>query len=273
VFLGNDSARDFRLRERSGYPCPPYAACEALNRAVPASAGVLFVGEARGSFYRGPLLAATVFDYPVLVDLFAASSTIADVHRRLRQANMRYVFFNGAEAQRIAGYRIFDWTDARSRALFERWWAGHLDLRWKAGWLEVYEIVARGVRVRTAALQAVHAPWAEYDALVNRERRVGEAMRASRWDEAAALAEELVKAEPGVAGAHDLLGQCCAFRGKDRKALEEFRRAVALGLVSSQVHYNASVILRRLGRDAEASRELQLAGALERTQGEWQAPR
>jgi hypothetical protein len=158
VVLGLEKERDYFLAGRPSYPCPPYAACEAMNAVLPPRAGVLFAGEARGYFYRGRLVAATVFDFPVMLDVCAASRTTADVNRKLKQLGMTHVFFNEAEAGRIAGYRIFDWPDARQRELFDRWWTGHLKLAWQAPWLEVYQIVPAGVRERTAALRFVQAP-------------------------------------------------------------------------------------------------------------------
>ncbi len=255
VVLGLEKERDFFLRERPSYPCPPYAACEAMNRGLPGKAGVLYVGEARGSFYQGRLVAATVFDFPVLLSVCAESANPADVNRRLKQFGLSHVFFNGIEARRTVGYRQLDQPTDRTQELFERWWGDHLQLTWKAGWLEVYEIVPAGVRERTAALKLVHAP--EYQALTSLDRKAMVALQRRRLEEAEASARALVLRAPRVARAHEALAEVLSYRGQNQEALEEFRKAQALGLVSSQVHYNMSLLLRRLGRESEAAREYQ----------------
>jgi len=255
VVLGLEKQRDYFLAGRPSYPCPPYAACEAMNSLLPPRAGVLLAGEARGYFYRGRLIASTVFDFPVLLDVCAASRTPDDVNRKLKQLGMTHVFFNEAEAGRIAGYRIFDWPDARQRDLFERWWTGNLSLVWQVPWLEVYRIVPAGVREKTAALRFVQAPLEEYKALSGLEGSALQALQQSRFPDALSAAKELVKRAPGVARSHELVAQVLSFQNRDRESLAEFRKALALGMVSSRVHYNMSIMLRRLGDNAGAAAE------------------
>ena len=265
VAVGAERERDFLLRERPSYPAAFYAAGEAMNALLPPRAGVLYVGEARGMFWRGRLYAATVFDFPVLIDICNASKDEAGIARKLKQMGLTHVFFNEGEAQRTAGYRLFDWPTPRARALFERWWTTRLKLMWKAGWLQVYEIRPGPVAERTAALGYVHAPFDEYDALQKLDRSATVAMSQGRIPEANAAALEVVRRAPGVARAHELLGQTWGYLGKERQALEEFRRAVALGLISSQVHYNMAVVLRGMGRGAEAAKEFAVANDIDLT--------
>jgi len=228
-----------------------------MNAGLPAGAGVLFAGEARGSFYRGRLAAATVFDFPVLADVCAESATTRDVNRKLKQMGLTHVFFNWAEAQRISGYGIFDWPTPRARDLFERWWTGHLSLAWKAGWLAVYEISPSGVKECTAPVEFVHAPAKEFQELSGLERAAVSGIQQGRGGDALESARELVRRAPRAALAREVLAQAFACSNQDRKALDEFRRAVASGMVSSQAHYNIYVLLRRLGRPEEAAREYQ----------------
>jgi tetratricopeptide (TPR) repeat protein len=255
VTLGLERERDYFLAGRPSYPCPPYAACEAMNARLPEKAGVLFVGEARGCFYRGRLLAATVFDFPVLIDVCEESRNPADVNRKLKQLGMTHVFFNEAEASRIAGYRLFDWPDRRSREVFEQWWGRHLQLVWRAPWLEVFAVVPAGVRERTAALKYVFAPPVEYSELSALEGKALHALEQNRLEDAYSASRELVGKAPGIARSHEVLAQVLSFRNRDGEAYAEFRRAISLGLVSPQVHYNMSVILHRLGRKSEAEAE------------------
>lgn len=250
--LGQDPERDFMLRQRSSYPAPSYLACEAMNRGLPRDAGVLFVGEARGSFWKGRLIAATVFDRPPVLRIFSESRDLAQAQRRLRQLKATHVMFNSLEARRIAGYRLFDWPDARSRALFEAWWTGRLRRLWSVDYMDVYAIESGGVKPATAPLHLVHAPFDEFERLQALESRAIEAMSKGRIDEARGLADELVKAAPGVAGAHEIHAQALAYAGKPREALAAFRRAESLGLVSAHMRRNIAIVLQQLGRTAES---------------------
>ena len=74
---------------------------------------------------------------------------------------------------------------------------------------------------------------------------------------------------PRIARAHELRGQALAFQNRDAAALAAFRKAAALGLESAQLHYNASILLRRLGRSAEADREAERSAELDRQAGVW----
>ncbi len=261
--LGAERERDFLLRERPSYPAAFYAAGEAMNAMLPPRSGVLYVGEARGTFWRGRLVAATVFDLPPLIDVCTASRDETEMAKKFRQMGITHVFFSDGEAQRTAGYRLFDWPTPRARSLFERWWATRLRLMWKAGWLRVYEIRPAPVAERTAELGYVFAPFDEFDALQRLDRSAAVAMTQGRIPEANATALEVVRRAPGVARAHELLGQSYAYMRRDRLALDEFRRAVALGLISSQVHYNLAVVLRSMGRAAEAAREYGVANGID----------
>ncbi len=260
--LGQDPEREFMVRQRSSYPAPAYLACEAMNRGLPSDAGVLFVGEARGSFWRGRLSAATVFDIPPVLRIFSESRDIAHAQRKLHQLKVTHVMFNSLEARRIAGYRLFDWPDARSRELFERWWTSHLHRIWSVDYMDVHAIVPEGVKTVTAPLHFVHAPFDEFDRLQALEGRAVDAMTKGRVDEARALAEELVKAAPRVAGAHEVLGQALAYQGKPREALAAFRKAEALGLLSGHMRRNMAIILQQLGRTAESQQAFREAAEL-----------
>jgi hypothetical protein len=270
--LGAENDRDFLLRQRSSYPAPPYAGTEAMNAMLRPGAGVLYVGEARGAFWHGRLVAATVFDLPVLVDVCAASRDEAEIAKKLRQMGMTHVFFNLGEAQRTAGYRLFDWPTPRSRALFERWWSTRLRLLWKAGWLQVYEVARTPVAQRTAALEYVHAPFDEYDALQALDGAAGEAMHQGRYADAHAAGLELVRRVPDVARSHEVLAQSLAYQGHFGPALAEFRKAVALGMISSQIHFNMASVLQALGRAAEAAKEYQAASGLDAAWSRTDAP-
>jgi hypothetical protein len=259
VVAGLEPERDYFLRERSSMPCPPYLACEAMNRDLPKGAKVLFVGDARGVFYKGPVIAATVFDFPPLIDMARESRTVADMNKKMRQLGAKYIFFSENEAQRTAGYRVFGWEDARQRALFEKWWTGNLALLWKAGPMEVLELAPRGVKARSAALKLVHVPTEEFDGLLNAIRAVEIANQAGNYAEAEAAAKEALKKAPEAVAVWESLGQVYALWGRDSQALKTYQKAIALGLVSPSAHHNLGVIYMKMGRQADSVREFQKA--------------
>lgn len=266
--VGQESERDFMVRQRSSYPAPAWLAGEAMNRGLPQESGVLYVGEARGCFWRGKLAAATVFDPPPVLRICSETATLDRVAVRLRQMGMTHVMFNGLEARRIAGYRLFDWPDARSRALFEAWWTTRLRRIWSVDYMDVYSIQRVPEKTCSAPLQFVHAPFDEFDRLQALESRSMEALSRGRIDEARSLADDLVKAAPRVARSYEVLGQALAYAHKPREALAALRKAESLGLLSGQLRYNIAVVLQQTGRAAEsqaAFREAaEIPGALAR---------
>ncbi len=263
VVLGVERERSFFLRERSSYPCPPYLACEKMNASLPADAGVLFLGEARGAFCRRRLLAPTVFDFPPLTELCRDSFDAAEVNKRLRQFGLTHVFFNGAEARRTGGYGIFDWPTPHSRELFERWWAEHLELEWRAGELEIYSINEKPLPERTAALKLVQVHYQEYRGLENTQRAAVASIQAGDYGRAEILARELVGAAPGVAANREILAHALAMRGKYGEALAAYRSAAGLGLHTSQLYYNIAAVCGRMGRRRDAVEAYQRASEVE----------
>lgn len=263
MFFGNvigvDPDRDFLLRQRSSYPCPPYAGAEAMNRLLPADAGALYVGDARAAFFRGRAIASTVFDRPVLADACREGADEAAVTRRLRQLGLTHVFFNEAEAQRTEGYDWLDPMPPRANALLARWWPRHLRLVWQGGGQRVYAIRPAEEPVRTASLAFVQLGHGEFVACQELDGRASRAMQEARYPDALAAARELAKRAPDVARSQEVLGQAQAYAGQTAAGIASFRKAVALGLVSSQVHANLAVLLRRQGRESEAVKEFGLA--------------
>jgi len=262
VVAGLERQRDYYLRERSSYPCAPYLACEAMNRDLPKGSRVLFLGEARGYFYRGPVVAATVFDFPPLIDMCREAKTPAEMDKKMRQLGAKYIFLAEAEAQRTAGYRLFDWETPRQRALFEKWWMGNMSLLWKAGMMEVLELVPGGVRERTASLKLVQVPFDEYDELQKILGRMDRATSAANYSEAEAAAREALAKAPQVPAIWEGLAQVLAVAGQDRKAVESYRKALALGLVSTSAHHNLAILYQRMGRPEDSAREYQRANEI-----------
>ena len=263
VVAGLETARDYYLRERSSMPVPPYLACEAMNRDLPSGAKVLFVGDARGYFYKGPLIAATVFDFPPVIDMARESRTVADMNKKMRQLGAKYVFLSENEAQRTAGYRVFGWEDARQRALFEKWWTGHLSLTWKAGAMEVLEFIPAGVKVRSASLKLVQIPTEEFDGVLNTLRQVEQANAAGNYAEAEVAAKAALVRAPEVVAIWESLGQTYAIWGKDSQALKAYQKGMSLGLVSPSAHHNLAIIYSKLGRQADSMREFQMERELQ----------
>jgi len=263
VVTGQESLRDNLLRQRPSYPAPPYAGCEAMNQLLPKDAGVLFVGEARGYFCSRRLKASTVFDYPVLHDVCAASRTPADVNRKLRQMGLTHVFLNTMEAMRTSGYHVFRWSTPREEALFREWWSGYLKLVWAGGMQEVYEVVPKGAGRERAPMKLVMTSYPAYKELSDAQGRAMGLVQQGRAAEGEAGLRELLKRAPWATDVQELLAQFLAVAGKDRQAYDAYRKAFAMGAYSRESHYNLAILAQRLGRRAEAEQEFARARALE----------
>ena len=85
-----------------------------------------------------------------------------------------------------------------------------------------------------------------------REAEVGRADSS----QALRLLEKAIALDPGAVEAHFQLGSVALKDGHPERALDHLRKAVALGLDDSRVHYALARAYRRLGNTIEADREL-----------------
>ena len=83
--------------------------------------------------------------------------------------------------------------------------------------------------------------------------------QAGRWDEAEAMYQEILQAQPNHADALHLLGVLAQQRGRPGEAVERIRQALALNDQDAAYHSNLGIALRALGRSEEAVSHLQQA--------------
>jgi tetratricopeptide (TPR) repeat protein len=105
----------------------------------------------------------------------------------------------------------------------------------------------------------------EADEIAVLQGRVGQVfslMGGGRLSEAESLCCELVKAYPNQPGLAHLLGLLYHRVGKNRMALEEIEKAIALNPNDPEYHNNVGVVLLALGRNEEAVAECSRAVAL-----------
>jgi chemotaxis protein methyltransferase CheR len=94
---------------------------------------------------------------------------------------------------------------------------------------------------------------------------VRRALASGRYEDAAALAEKMARAEPLAADAHYLRGLALSNLGRDADALVELRKAIYLDPDLGFAHFLLAGALARIGEGVAAARSYRAAaGALRR---------
>jgi uncharacterized protein (TIGR02466 family) len=88
------------------------------------------------------------------------------------------------------------------------------------------------------------------------------ALQTGQAKKAEGLAKKLVKAFPNAFIAHNLYGSALAEQNKNREAVAEFRKALAIDPSVAELHFNVGILLTQMGRNEEAITSYQRAVAL-----------
>jgi tetratricopeptide (TPR) repeat protein len=79
------------------------------------------------------------------------------------------------------------------------------------------------------------------------------------WDEGQRLCQEALRLNPKSHEAHACLGEIHHAKGRNREAIAEFKKSIAVKPDYAMAHYNLGTVYRELGRDREALVFLQRA--------------
>jgi hypothetical protein len=118
-----DKAHYLNTSHRS-YRAPYFDAAEFINRALPAEAGVLVLGDYRSFYLQRRFWAASAYDTPPMFALANASADGEDLYARLRARGITHILFNAAAV--VPGSRYWKVTlTPQGRKAFRAFWADH----------------------------------------------------------------------------------------------------------------------------------------------------
>ncbi|HBL15820.1 MAG: hypothetical protein A2X36_13490 [Elusimicrobia bacterium GWA2_69_24] len=101
VVSGRVPEPEFLRGGKTGYPTPPYAGIEFINRHAPADAKVMLVGDPRGVYLERRYLASSLFAAQDFEDVFNSSASPEDLVQRLRRAQVTHFLVNRGELARV----------------------------------------------------------------------------------------------------------------------------------------------------------------------------
>jgi 4-amino-4-deoxy-L-arabinose transferase-like glycosyltransferase len=115
VVAGMESEEAYLTRMVEGH-----AAIAFINRALPADARILFVGEIFGYHCRRPYLLGSKFDTPPIVAYISEAPDLDAFRRRLEAEGFTHVLYSQAQLRRFASLpqRYLAWPDERSRGIY-----------------------------------------------------------------------------------------------------------------------------------------------------------
>ena len=113
VSIGIETREQYLMRKVQYYPAMKY-----INEQLPETAGVLFLGEARGYYCRKRYIASSVFNKTPIVEWAENSGSADELMGILKKNHITHLFINEKEADRLQQeYKIFYWTD-KGKKLF-----------------------------------------------------------------------------------------------------------------------------------------------------------
>ena len=129
VLFGQISEHDYLAEAHPTYPNPGYEAFAWMNEHLPAGSRVLVAGDSRTLYTRVPVVASSVYNPQVIVELARQASSGDEMARLLREQGITHIFINFAEAVRTESYELFRW-DAHSWDVLSDFWARYPELVW-----------------------------------------------------------------------------------------------------------------------------------------------
>ena len=109
-----------------------------------------------------------------------------------------------------------------------------------------------------ASIPAQSSGLPQTDSLALKSQRAKQLMADGNFAQAIPIYRELNQAVPNNPGLILNLGMALHMAGKEREAVSELEAAVKLDPKSSKNHYGLAQVYRKLGRGAEAAREVRL---------------
>jgi hypothetical protein len=120
AILGTQPEGDYLRSARAAYAVPPYSAIEFVNRSLPSTARILFLGEARGYYCRPDYVATTILDDYPLPYWLRRSRDASELRDFFVEGGVTHVLYNPSELVRWqSGASPFLPADPRSARIFE----------------------------------------------------------------------------------------------------------------------------------------------------------
>ncbi|MBI4248616.1 MAG: hypothetical protein HY611_03855 [Elusimicrobia bacterium] len=163
VFLGRQSFGDYLGESRiDGYPMPPFAGIDYINRAAPASAKVLIFGDARGFYLKRRHLMTTP-GQPSFIEMWSnGAANPGALRAQFDRAGVTYVLVNQGEIDRLKTSFRFTF---QGKANLDGFWKKYtlkefeLDDGLKA-WVAVYRVLSEEEAARPHPADDLFAAYA-----------------------------------------------------------------------------------------------------------------
>lgn len=150
VAIGNQDEADYLTRGHAAYFTPYYAAADFVNKSLPATSRLVFVGESRGYYFEREFLAASLFAQNPFVNWINSADSVENLLKTLKENRITHIFVNRAEIfRRDGGKTPFS---EQGTKLFTAFSSAHLKKVFQhvvtsppasmedRQWVEVYEI-------------------------------------------------------------------------------------------------------------------------------------
>lgn len=147
-FLSTGQSQDKLLdTENDSYPTPAHAAVEYINRQLPQSATILFVGDARSFYCDRRVIAPSVYDANPLWTATLAAKDAEEIKDRLKAMGVTHILLNGRGLYMGSPRAVLP-AEAVRAPRFEDFWMHYLkpvfedtdSSKGPARWLFVYEL-------------------------------------------------------------------------------------------------------------------------------------
>lgn len=150
VLTQHQSKEEYLQNSHAGYGQPYFAAMEFINKNLPPSARVAFVGESRSFYCDRDFIAATNFDHNPFWIAAQDSGSPEEFHAKLKSLGITHIFLNVFQLHANSEFPTVLPREVASRNMFSEFWNGYLSKIFEnrkndsAGrikdWLVVYEL-------------------------------------------------------------------------------------------------------------------------------------
>jgi len=122
VVFGKEKKSDFLSNTHSSYPYGYYAGIEFINKELPKSAKILFIGEGRSFYINRIPVVSSAHDLTPIIEYAKASKSGDELYNNIKSQGITHILFNLGEAIRLGkSYRMFQW-DNQSLSVYNDFW-------------------------------------------------------------------------------------------------------------------------------------------------------
>jgi len=141
LVIGKQSKDEYLSYTKPGYPNPSYKVYKYINEKLPLNSKIMILGESKIHYIKRDFIANNVHNFTPVILWTHSLKDSEKLYKKIKKENITHILINLREAIRVAGYKLWHWTE-RDLEIFDRFWKKYVKEIYYAEGVYLYEVLS-----------------------------------------------------------------------------------------------------------------------------------